>query len=202
MGIRENKEAVKIDDWVSDIRGSFIGFEDATEETPPDYNEEAFRVVYSKHNDVGNSILGQFMGKIVSVVGGFFYDALGKTWAFEVSETIYPRSAIEGFPNGTTVTGIPREVSTPDKRVVLKNNINGERPYMDKIGPESDSELVSKKQERINELEQMLEAEEGKTHELEQQVDRDEDKNSSRRSSYGPEDYPGVNPEGMDGEHY
>jgi len=201
MGIRENKEAVKIDDWVSDIRGSFIGFEDATEETPPDYNEEAFRVVYSKHNDVGNSILGQFMGKIVSVVGGLFYDALGKTWAFEVSENIYPKSAIEGFPNGTTVTGIPREVSTPDKRVVLKNNIAGERPYMDKIGPESDSELVSKKQERINDLEQQIEAMEGKTHELEQQVDRDEDKNGSR-SRYGPDHYNGMNPEGMEGEHY
>lgn len=201
MGIRENKEAVKIDDWVSDIRGTLIGFEDATEETPPNYNEEAFRVVYSKHNDVGNSILGQFIGKIVSVFGGFFYDSLGSTWAFEVSENVYPKSAIEGFPDGTTVTGIPREISTPNKRVVLKNNVDGDRPYMDAVGPGSDGERVSDLKETINDLRQQLEAEEGKNHELEQQVDRDKDKSGSR-SRYGPESYDGMSPEGMEGEHF
>lgn len=201
MAIRENKQAVKIDDWVSDIRGTFIGFEDATDETPPDYNEEAYRVIYSKHDDVGDSILGKFFGKIVTVVGSFAYDAFGSTYAFEVSENIYPKSAIEGFPRGTTVTGIPREVSTPDKRVVLKNNVKGDRPYMDKVGPEVDAERVSDLKERINELEQMLEAEEGKAHELEQQVDRDKDK-SGGRSRYSPDHYDEMNPEGLEGEHY
>lgn len=200
MGIRENKEAVKIDDWVSDIRGSLIGWKDATSETPPDFNDEAYRVVYSKHDDVGHGIIGQFLGKIVSVVGGFFYDALGKTWAFEVSDNIYPKSAIKGFPSGTTVSNIQREVGTPDKRVILQNDVNGDRPYMDEVGPESDSELVSQKQERINELEQQIEAMEGKTHELEQQVDRDED-DSRSSGRYGPDHYD-VDPEHVEGDEY
>jgi hypothetical protein len=203
MGIRENKEAVKIDDWVSDLRGTLIGWQDATDETPPNYNEEAYRVVYSKHDDVGNSIVGRFIGKIVSIVGGFAFDAFGKTYAFEVSDKIYPKSGIEGFPNGMTVSGISREVGTPDKRVILKNDIVGNRPYMSQVGPGNDGieKTKSELQETINDLRQQLDAEEGKTHELEQQVDRDKDSSGSS-SRYGPEHYDEMNREGLEGEHY
>jgi hypothetical protein len=202
MGFRKDKQAVKIDDWVSDTRGSLIGWIDATEDTPPGYEEEAVKAVYSTHSDVGNSIFGQLLGKMVSVAGRFSFDAFGSTWAFEVTDTMYPKSAIDGYPDGTTVTGIDKEAGTPDKRVVLRNDIHGHRPYMNQVGPGNDGieKTKSEMQETINNLQQQLDAEEGKTHELEQQVDRDEDKNSSS-SRYYPDQHD-MNPEAMDGEHY
>jgi len=183
--MKNDEEAVKIDDWVSDIRGSFIGWKDATDETPPDFNGEAYRLIYSKHVDGAES----YLSKITSVVGRFLFDAFDNTWAFEVSDNIYPKSAIEGFNGGKTVSGVKHETGTPDKRVILKNDIDGDRPYMERVGPGNvgDSERISDLKDTINNLRQQLEAEQGKTHELEQQVDRDED--SSQRNSYGPEHY-------------
>lgn len=190
MGVRENKEAVKIDDWVSDIRGSFIGWIDATDELPPGKNMEAYRIVYSPHVDGNKSWLAKF----VSIVGRFLWDVRENTWAFEVSDNIYPRAGIEGFEGGTTVTGIESESGTPDKRVILREDVDGNRPYMNQVGPGSEgiSKTKTELQEKVNELQQALEAEEGKSHELEQQVDRDSDSNRSRNrrgGAYSPEEY-------------
>lgn len=197
MGIR-NKEAVKIDDWVSDIRGTVVGWIDATDETPPDFNEEAYRLVYSKH--VGSN--KSWITKFTSIIASFMFDAFDKPWGFQVSDKIYPKSAIEGFPRGTTVSGIEREAGTPDKRVILKNDVQGRRTYMEAVGPETDSQRVSELQSRINELQMKLDAEEGKNQELSEQVDRESDSNRSRnRTRYGPEEY-GMDDEYIEGEDY
>lgn len=200
MAIRENKEAVKIDDHVNDIRGTLIGWKDATSETPPGYTEEAYRLVYSPHVDSNRSWLYKIGGWILKAL----HDTTGSTRGFEVSNTIYPRSGIEGFPNGTTVNGIEREEGTPDKRVVLKNNIDGESPYIDQVGPGSDGERVSDLKETINDLRMQLEAEETKSEELEEEVGRDSDDSRGRQrgGGYGPEQYDGYPPEDELGENY
>lgn len=188
MGVRGNKEAVKIDDWVNDTRGSLIGWIDATEDTPPDKNVKAYRMVYSKHSDSNKSVIQ----KITSGIAKFLFDGFGSTWGFEVTDTIYPESAIDGFPDGKTVHGISKEEGTPEKRVILKNDIDGKRSYMNQVGPESkgNSQRVSELKERVNELEMQLDAEETKSHELEEQVDRDKDsKKQRRRSRFSPDGY-------------
>lgn len=193
--VMENKEAVKIDDWVNDIRGSFICWIEATDETPATVNENCYRMVYSPHKDSGASLVYKFVG----VVGKILVK-LGRkdNFAFEVSETIYPRSAIEGFDGGTTVSGVPREKGTPDKRVILRNDVHGNRPYMSQVGPGSEGieKTKSELQGRINELEMEIDALEGQAHELEEQVDRDKG-GSTRGSGYGPENYDVMRGEGV-----
>lgn len=194
MAIGKNKEAVKIDDWVHDIRGTLIGWIDATDETPPGFNEEAVRVVYAPHSDSSKSIIK----KAVAPVGKFLFDAFGDTTAFEVSDGIYPKSAIEGFPDGTTVHGFRKEVATPEKRVILKNDVDGNRPYMDLVGPESEGnqKKVSELQDKINDLKMQLDAEESKTQELEQQTEREEGDSKRGRTGWGPDQYQDYNEKG------
>lgn len=188
MGLKENKEAVKIDDWVHDIRGTLVGWVDATPETPPGFNEEAVRLVYAPHSDSSKSIIKKF----VAPVGRFLFDAFGNTAAFEVSEAIYPKSAIDGYPDGKTVDGFSKEAGTPEKRVILKNDVSGMRSYMDSVGPDSEGnkQKVSELKDKINDLKMQLQAEESKAQELEQEVDRDEGKSKRRRSRrWGPDEY-------------
>lgn len=191
--VGSNKEAVKIDDWVSDIRGSFVGWVDATDETPPDFNGEAFRLVYSPHVATNKS----WIFKVGSVLARLAFEGFGSTRFLEVSNAVYPKSAIEGFEGGTTVSGVPHDKGTPDKRVVLKNDVEGNRPYMREVGPgnDGDDKTKSELQDRINELEMELKAEESKNAELSEDVDREDEKGSSR---YGPEYYDGVRPNRMD----
>lgn len=187
MGIRENKEAVKIDDWVHDVRGSLIGWVNATDEAPADFNGEAVRMVYSPHSDASKS----WLKKLFAGVARFAFDAFGSTYGFEVTDDIYPKNAIDGYPDGMTVNGFSKEIGTPDKRVILRNNVEGQRKYMDAVGPESDNidKTRSELQERIDELEMMLEAEESKNDELSEQVDREEGSSNNGMHGYGPEEY-------------
>lgn len=187
MASLRNKEAVKIDDWVSDIRGSLVGWIDATDETPPEFEGEAKKLVYSKHKSTNKS----WIYKLFGWIGKLAFEVNGSTFAFEVSEKSYPKSAIHGYPDGTTVTGIEKEAGTPDKRVILMNDVHGNRPYMREVGPENTGieKTKSELQERINELEMMLDAEENKNQELSQEVDRENDSSTGSGTGYGPERY-------------
>lgn len=186
MGFRKDKQAVKIDDRVNDIRGTLVGWIEATDETPPNVNEEAYRIVYSTHKDRNVPILHN----LLSAISKWVFKNTEKTLGLEKSEEIYPRSAIEGYPDGKTVNNIKKEAGTPDKRVILHNNIRGESTYMDETGPESQRGKISELKQKINDLEMALEAEESKSHELEEQVDRENDSNSrNRRSDYYPENH-------------
>jgi len=42
--MKNDEEAVKIDDWVSDIRGSFIGWKDATDDSIKTFIKDTFVV--------------------------------------------------------------------------------------------------------------------------------------------------------------
>lgn len=186
--VGKNKEAVKIDDWHNDIRGTLIGWVDATDECPADFNGVGKRVVYAPHSDSSKSLLK----KLTAPVAKFLFDAFDDPSGFKVSNSIYPKSAIDGYPNGMTVNGMDMsEEGTPDKRVILKNTVEGDRSYMEQVGPGSqgNKQKVSELKDRINELEMALQAEEGKSHELEQEVDREEGKSKRRRTGWGPEDY-------------
>jgi hypothetical protein len=199
MALRtKNKEAVKIDDWHRKNEGTLIGWINATSETPPSYNGEAFRYVYAPHRDSNE----RWLTKFIAPLGRFLFDAFGDTRFFEVSDDIYAKSAIEGFPDGTTLDNVKKDDGTPDKVVILRNAIGSKRDYFDAYGP-GNSEIEKTKdelQEKINSLQQELEAEEDKTHELEQQVDRDEGSSNSRNDRWGPE--PGMREDEYQGENY
>lgn len=187
MALRESKEAVKIDDRVRDIRGTFVGWVDATHELPPGKDMEAYRVAYKPYVDVNKSWIMRFY----NIVSELVYNTTGKPMGIEVSNTIYPKSGIEGFNGGTTVEyDNNNEGGAPEKRVILHEDIYGDAPYLEQTGPESDrrQQKVTRLKEKVNDLQMQLQAEEGKSQELEEEVDREKD--SSNRTGYGPERYP------------
>lgn len=188
MGLRSETEAVWIDDGVWDMNGVLVGWVDATDEVRE--NVEAFYLVYKEPVDSNKSW-------IYKLVGGFYKMLFklrnSKEFAekgFNVSPEPIPKPGIEGFPNGKTVDAVRKADSSPEKRVIIKEDLDGDAPYAESVWDrDSDSESIAKLKERNEDLRQRLQAEEGKTEELKQENEREKkDGRSNRHSDLYPDD--------------
>lgn len=190
MGITRVKKRVWIDDGVNDINGVLVGWIDRTDKVKKDV--EAFSPVYKKPEDTSKSLL-------YKVLGGLFKAAWKVTGseelankAFEVSDTIYPKSAIDGFPSGKTVTNVPGQEGTPEYRVVLREDINGKSYYQDQVWKTSDGKSVAEIKSDLEETKQRLNAVRSERDELREEVGREDDSknqyNDELRDGYFPEE--------------
>jgi len=193
MGLIQSKEAVWIDDGVWDINGVLVGWDDATDEVPPDKNFEAKYMIYKPPVDSNRSWIYKILGGVAKIAAKFGGKETAENFGFKVSPEPIPKPAINGYPNGKTVDGITKSDDAPDKRVVIEEDMYGNAPYAEKVwGKDRDQESLAQKENRIQELEQRLDAQRGKTEEMKQEVDREEKDNRgrNRHSDYWGEDVP------------
>ena len=179
MAIRENKHTVHIDDWVDDIRGSFVGWIQA--DLPAGSKKEGYRVIYYPVGDANKS----WMYKFSTIIGKVAYNVLGDEavnyTGLKVSDSIYPRSAIEGFNGGVTFSNPNNADDVPHRRVVLKHDINGEAPYAEEFAPgnvQTEAKLADLEEEN-KKLKQELQAQDIELDEL-QNKKEDDDSNSGQ----------------------
>jgi len=194
MGLIQSKEAVWIDDGVWDINGTLVGWKDATNEVPANKNFEAKYMIYKPPVDSNRSWIYKVLGGVAKVAVKFGDKSTAKRFGFKVSPEPIPKPAIKGYPNGMTVDGITKSEDAPDKRVVIEEDMYGNAPYAESVwGRDKDSESVAQLKDEIQELEQRLDAQRGKTEEMKQEVDRDEKDNRGRNRHddfWGDDEYP------------
>lgn len=174
MGVTDEKEAVKITDCVNDHRGTLIGWVDASNRTK---NQEAYQPVFYEHKSTSKS----WFLKFTTIGGKLLYKVFGEDAVnysnIVISDTAYPRSAIEGFPNGVMFNEAQDTAGVPEKRVVLKHDIDGNAPFAEKYLPGSpkDSKRVTELEKEKQELRDEIDAMKANMSDLQVQVGEDDD---------------------------
>lgn len=189
MALRDETEAVWIDDGVWDMNGVFVGWVDGTEDTRK--NVEAYYLVYKEPVDSNKSIIYKLLGGMYKIIYNLTdsKDAAERA-GLSVSPEPIPKAAIEGFPKGKTVDVRNKADSAPEKRIIIKEDLDGESPYAERVwGKESqDGETIAELKDKVEDLKQRLRAEEGKTEELKEEAERDEPDNRGRHADLFPDE--------------
>jgi hypothetical protein len=189
MAIRENKHTVHIEDWVNGIKGSFINWTPG--QMPADKNEAGYRMIYYPVGDANKS----WMYKFTTIIGKIAYNIFGEEavnyTGLKVTDTVYPRSAIEGFNGGVTFTNPNNADDVPHRRVVLKEDKHGNAPYAEEFAPgnrKTESKL-SELQEENKKLKQALQAQDIELDELQNmKKDDSNDNGTGSKPDYDPMD--------------
>lgn len=189
MGLRDRTEAVWIDDGVWDMNGVFVGWLDGTEDTRK--NVEAYYLVYKEPVDSNKSFIYKLLGGLFKI----WYSLTGskdsaRRAGLSISPEPIPKAAIEGFPEGKTVDVRNTADSAPEKKIIIREDLDGESAYNDAVwGTESsEGESITELKDKVEDLKQRLRAEEGKTEELKQETERDEPDRRGRNTDLFPDD--------------
>jgi len=185
MGLRKDKRAVKILDFVNDIRGTFVGWVNASHKLPAHKEEDGYQMLFYPHSDANKSWVYKFSTIFSKIAYKFLGEEAVNYTALKKTTTVYPRSAIEGFKGGVTFNQGLEDVGVPEYRVILHHDKDGNAPFADKYAPGSTEtqEKVTQLKEDKRKLKQKLDAQDVKTDELEGMVEENEtDKNESRSS--------------------
>lgn len=186
MPITENNFTVHIEDWVNGIKGSFIGWIPAHDKMPADSNEEAYQMVYYPVGDANKS----WMYKFSTIVGRVLFNVLGDDavnyTGMKVTDTVYPKSAIEGFQGGVSFNNPNNADDVPSRRVILYHDKDGNAPYAEKFAPgntDAQAKIQELKDEK-SDLKQKLDAADIQLDELDNKKEKDDDNNGQRRDDF------------------
>jgi len=185
MGLNDDKEAVKITDCVNDHRGTLIGWVNANERMPTGSKQDGYRMVFYPHKSTSKS----FVYKFTTVFGKILYNIMGEQASnitgMKVTDTVYPKSAIEGFPKGKMFNDGKSQEGVPEKRVILKHDKKKEAPFAEKYLPGSpdDSKRITELEEDLREKDQKIRALKSEKDDLDVQVGEEDDTDNRGRPS-------------------
>lgn len=188
MAIIKAKEAVWIDDGVNDNIGTLLGWIDVSDQVDEDKNFEAYKYVFMPPTDTNLSWIRKFTGGLWKALYRLTDSEAVASYAYEISDSIIPKPAIDGFPKGKTIDGFEKGKAAPEKRVIIREDADGNSGYRDNAWNDQSGKSTVELEEELEEKKQRLNAARSRIEELEEELGREEDQSVQNNEYFPGED--------------